>query len=409
MSVKLDKKLNKDQIYLLACSFGPDSMCLFDLLLKEKIKFVVCHVNYHKRAISNLEEKYLRELCKIKNIEICVLDTSNIPHEGNFQEWAREVRYSFFNECGKKYNTSSLLVAHQQDDLFETYLMQKERNGFVNFYGLNEVSYIRGMNVIRPLLNYTKKELQDYDDLNNVPYSLDISNSSDDYRRNYIRHHDIVNLSKDDRKKLLDEIESLNKNIFKEKQKIEPLLKDKYLYVEDLKKLSILDFQTCLYCYLSKQNLDISLSKAFVSELYKALFSNKSNISVHLKDDIYYFQEYGKILIKNRYKKYSYIIEKKGKYEFDEFDIDFTNGGEDRNIHDSDYPLVIEPANKDDEYQINDYIVKVRRLFIDFKMPNHLREVWPVIKNKSGKIIYIPRYRDEYIDNHKSIFKIKLF
>lgn len=409
MSIKLSVQLNKSQTYLLACSFGPDSMCLFDVLIKEHIKFIVCHVNYHKRATSNLEEKYLKELCKLNNIEICVLDTSNIPHEGNFQEWAREVRYSFFKECGEKYNTSSLLVAHQQDDLIETFLMQKERNGFVNYYGLSEVSYVKGMNVIRPLLNYTKQELQDYDDINNVPYSLDISNSSDDYRRNYIRHHEIVNLSKEERNKLLKEIRLLNKNIINEKQKIDYLLSDKYLYVKDLKKISIHDFQVCIYCYLSKQNLDISLSKSFISELHKALFSKKSNIAIHLKDDIYYFQEYGKILIKNRYKKYMYVIEKKGKYSFEEFDIDFTNGSEDRNIYDSDYPLVVEPANKEDEYQIDDYVVKVRRLFIDFKMPAHLRDVWPVIRNKNGKIIYIPRYRNEYVDNHKSKFKIKLF
>ena len=49
MEVKLNYKFNPNEMYLLACSYGPDSMCLLDLLFKAGVKFVCCHVNYHKR------------------------------------------------------------------------------------------------------------------------------------------------------------------------------------------------------------------------------------------------------------------------------------------------------------------------------------------------------------------------
>ena len=42
--------LEKNKHYLLACSFGPDSMALFDMLIKEGYRFTVAHVNYHLRA-----------------------------------------------------------------------------------------------------------------------------------------------------------------------------------------------------------------------------------------------------------------------------------------------------------------------------------------------------------------------
>lgn len=404
----INLNLNKDTPFLLACSFGPDSMCLFDLLIKNKIKFVVCHVNYHKRAISNLEQYYLTKLCEKNNIQIEVLDTSSLKKEGNFQNWAREIRYSFFAKCASKYNIFNLLVAHQQDDLFETYFMQKERKGYVRYYGLKEVSFLNNLKVIRPLLNYTKNELQKYDDENNVPYSLDISNQSDDYKRNFIRHHIINSLTKEDRFYLLNEINYMNKNQDEKIKKLSSYFSSEFLDVSKLNQLYFEDFEICLYNYLSLQKLNISISKEFAKELYKNLFSDKSNIAIKLDNDYFYYQEYGKILIKKEYKQYHYKIDKKGKYIFDEFEIDFTFGGEDRNIKDDDYPLTICPAKKDDEYFINGYKVSVRRLFIDFKMPLHLRKVWPIIKNKEGKIIYIPRYREKYIDNHKSVFKIKL-
>ena len=92
----------------------------------------------------------------------------------------------------------------------------------------------------------------------------------------------------------------------------------------------------------------------------------------------------------------------------DEFDLDFSGDTSDRNIYPDDYPLTIRTIKKGDKYQINDYNVDVRRLFIDWKVPKHLRAVWPIIANKDDKIIYIPRYRKTFEDSHKTKFKISL-
>ena len=50
-------------------------------------------------------------------------------------------------------------MAHQKDDLIETYLMQKERKLGVSYYGLRQSNTIKGVKVFRPLLSYTKKDL----------------------------------------------------------------------------------------------------------------------------------------------------------------------------------------------------------------------------------------------------------
>ncbi|MCQ3035794.1 MAG: tRNA lysidine(34) synthetase TilS, partial [Bacilli bacterium] len=126
--------LEKSKKYVLACSFGPDSMALFSMLYNEGYSFVVAHVNYHKRDASNFEEESLRKYCEERDIQIEVLSAPHSPEKTNFQEWARELRYDFFRKCLNKHECDAVLVAHQEDDFIETYIMQKERGSDVNFY-----------------------------------------------------------------------------------------------------------------------------------------------------------------------------------------------------------------------------------------------------------------------------------
>ena len=84
--------LDKSKRYVVACSYGPDSMALLDMLLKEHYDVVVAHVNYHKRDVSNFEEQSLRNYCQEHSVKIEVLDTKELKCIGNFQNWAREIR-----------------------------------------------------------------------------------------------------------------------------------------------------------------------------------------------------------------------------------------------------------------------------------------------------------------------------
>ena len=116
--------LDKNKKYLLACSCGPDSMALFSMLLNEGYSFSVAHVNYHFRKESDQEEAILRDFCLKNNIAIYVYDNKEKVNK-NLEARAREIRYNFFNNIYHDNNFDTLLVAHHQDDLIETYLMQK--------------------------------------------------------------------------------------------------------------------------------------------------------------------------------------------------------------------------------------------------------------------------------------------
>ena len=143
--------LDKSKKYVIACSFGPDSMALLDAAIKEKLNIVVAHVNYRKRDASQFEQDSLMTYCEDRNIKICVLDLKGVKSKGNFQEWAREKRYEFFKEALQKEDADAVLVAHQEDDLIETYLMQKKRGNFAKNPGISGEIELKGIKII---LNY---------------------------------------------------------------------------------------------------------------------------------------------------------------------------------------------------------------------------------------------------------------
>lgn len=407
----MNLNIDKTKLYLLACSFGPDSMALFDMLRKENVSFVVCHVNYHKRGdVSNFEEKSLKEYCNKLNIKFECLDTSKLEKPSsnvNFQAYARDVRYAFFKKIYLKYGASGLFVAHQLDDLLETYLIQKKRDAYVSSYGLEKESFNYGMKIFRPLLDYSKKELEEYDLKNNIPYSIDSSNLTDLYTRNKIRHSVIEKLSLEEKQKILDEIRQKNISLCSDRKFAKAFIDGRdSISTSEIDKLDIEQFSFVLFELVNKYGI-YSISKNKIESLKNLVNSSKSNIKVKLSDTIFYCQEYGEITIYETKRKYSYLLEKPGVYSFDEFDLDFTNA-EDRNIKEADYPLIIRNSNKNDKYIIKNYTKSVSRLFLDWKMPWHLRQDWPVIVNKNGEIIYIPRYRKKFVDNHTSKFFIKL-
>ena len=55
------KSLNINSNVVLACSYGPDSMCLLDILNKLGIKVIVAHVNHKLREESDLEYELLKK------------------------------------------------------------------------------------------------------------------------------------------------------------------------------------------------------------------------------------------------------------------------------------------------------------------------------------------------------------
>lgn len=398
--------LEKNKHYLLACSFGPDSMALFDMLLKEGYKFSVAHVNYHLRKESNEEESKLRDFCFNHNIGIYVKSVDENLGNTNLEKKCRDIRYNFFVDVVKNNNFAALLVAHQEDDLIETYLMQKRRKNLVNYFGIKEISYISDIEIIRPLLKYRKEELLIYCKMFNVPFAIDKTNLEDHFLRNQIRHSIVEKMNDENRKEVLKEIdlENLKLNgIFDKISKI------KSNYIEDYNRLTNDEFLYALVTMGRKLKNDFTISKKQGDELKKVLMSEKPNV-VLVVNDLCFYKEYDKFGFKafGGSDDFSYILEEPGVLDTPYFYLDFSGFSSNRNVSADDYPLTIRNANANDSFQIKDYYKPLRRLFIDWKMPLSLRNRWPIIVNKDGVILYVPRYQKDFVIDENCNFFVKI-
>ena len=176
INIEENFKFEQNDKIVIGCSTGPDSMALMDMLLKIRDKYslqLICaHVNHNIRAQSKEEEEFIKKYCEKNNV---MLEKMKIEKYGddNFHNEARNIRYHFFESVISKYQAKYLMTAHHGDDLIETVLMRIVRGSNLQGYsGFHKIVDMNNYKLVRPLIYYTKKELEDYDKENNVPYFI---------------------------------------------------------------------------------------------------------------------------------------------------------------------------------------------------------------------------------------------
>ena len=201
----------KNNHFLIAVSGGLDSIVLAYLMKHVGAQCTIAHVNFQLRgAESERDENFVRSFASRLDVSLFVekFDTAQYAEANRMgiQEAAREIRYTWFDTLMKDLTLTTgkhvfLLTAHHADDQVETVLMQLFRG--TGLHGLIGIPARRSdsMNIIRPLLSFTKVELAAFAQLNgieNIEYS---SNTKNDYTRNLIRN------------KLIPEIETVYPNV----------------------------------------------------------------------------------------------------------------------------------------------------------------------------------------------------
>ena len=184
--------------YLLAVSGGMDSMCLADLWMRAfgPESFAVAHCNFGLRGEeSDGDEALVTRWAEDRGVVLhkVSFDTVNYASEEgiSIEMAARELRYRWFGELCRQHGYMAVAVAHHADDNAETMVLNMVRGaGLKGLSGMKPVSdlpYGSGK-LLRPLLNFTRKQIEGHVMANRVPYRNDSTNSSVVYRRNSIRH-----------------------------------------------------------------------------------------------------------------------------------------------------------------------------------------------------------------------------
>ncbi len=310
--IENDINLAEDK-YLLAVSGGIDSMVLFDLFLKNNINFSVASCNFQLRGKdSDNDLKFVENICIKNSINFysTVLDVDKFStmRKISTQMAARELRYDFFKKILEKHKYSYIVTAHHLDDNIETIIFNFIKS--TGYKGLVGIPFNKNK-ILRPLINTSKEEIEDYAVSNNISWRLDKSNNSNKYSRNKIRN-EVIPLLKEINPSLGKSLTESLKRIQKLSHDIKPRIdlfiqkfvdfKDDYInikkdFIDDIEKYEILlfdFFQDYGFNYSQIENIIKSLKaknqKKFISLNYELIIERKS-IFIITKD----------FLVKTRY------------------------------------------------------------------------------------------------------------
>ena len=176
---------------IVGLSGGADSVALMRALVTLRDEFsltlVACHVNHKIRSsTAERDQRYVIELCSNLNVECHVKEAyvEELAKEWGLstEEAGRRVRYDFFNEIAGE--DGKIATAHHMNDNVETVLMRFMRG--TGLHGLTGIPYQRD-NIIRPLLDVSRQEIESYLTENNCSYVTDETNFEPIYTRNKIR------------------------------------------------------------------------------------------------------------------------------------------------------------------------------------------------------------------------------
>ncbi|HOG23430.1 MAG TPA: tRNA lysidine(34) synthetase TilS [Candidatus Omnitrophota bacterium] len=181
---------------LIACSGGPDSIALLRLMValapKHRWQLGVLHYNHRLRKSAGNDLRFVRFLSKELGLAFHS-GSGNVRREAvktgtSIEEAARKMRYDFFLGTAKKLGIQKIALGHTLDDQAETVLMRiLQGTGLRGLQGIREVHRMEGIDLIRPLLKFSKKEILDFCRTEKIEFRKDESNRSVRFFRNRIR------------------------------------------------------------------------------------------------------------------------------------------------------------------------------------------------------------------------------
>ena len=417
----LKKNIENNSTVIVACSGGPDSMCLLNLVnsLKEtmNLNVIVAHVDHNVRKESKEEAKMVESYALNNDLTFELMEIISYNNDTFSENEARKKRYDFFKELQKKYNASILLTAHHGDDLIETILMRLTRGSNLNGYiGIREITTNQNFKILRPLLTTTKKDIIKYLDENKINYAIDKTNDEMIHTRNRYRKIVLPFLKKENPlvhekylkfSRELIEYDKFVTSYIKSKNFIQD---DKILIIK-LKDESDFIKRKCLEIIIKelqkKDYFDISDEQInLLMRLY-----NLSNKSVDLNNNYQGINSYGKIFIRKKeisFKK-EIILDKDTEYGNFRFYYNINEMNKSNSCIALDtttikLPLKIRTIQEKDRMNVKNLngSKKVSDIFINSKVPKYEREGYPILVDSNDEILWIPNIKKSKFAKDKS-------
>jgi tRNA(Ile)-lysidine synthase len=265
---------------LLAVSGGKDSMAMLHFFKASNLNFGVAHCNFNlRRTESDADEQLVKAVCEKHQIPFFVTHfKTTVYAEQNgisIQMAARDLRYNWFEELSVKNGYDFIATAHHKNDVAETMLINLAKGtGLAGLHGIRNKSG----NIIRPLLDFTREEIEVFVQENNVDFRDDQSNFNNKYTRNGIRL-DVIPL-----------LEKINPNLIESLNQTANYLSDvEFILAEKIEE----EFKQCTEQEEDRVLFDIEKLQsltALPTQLYYFIKSYGFN-ATHVEDIIQSFKE----------------------------------------------------------------------------------------------------------------------
>jgi len=387
---------------IIGYSGGPDSTLLTEVLSDyDNLKVVLGYFNHNLREDSKDEENFVIKEAKKRKLKLCV-NGANVKnycrkHSLSIEEGARKLRLAYLRGLKKEENADLITLGHNLDDKIENFFIRLLRG---SGFGLFQMSY-RNNDILRPLLDLRKREIIDYLKKNEIAFYHDPSNQSDSYLRNKIRKN-LVPLLEEINESSIDNISRSVENLRDIGIALQSMVDSiemnnhyNYVYInrKDFDKLPSAGKFMILKKMLSVFDSDLELKRAHVvnlpdrglvdlkksriellpSRVIVAKNLNEKEKELPLPGEIVY----GTYNIETEILSPPVKLDKRNS-EF--FDLEYLQ-----------LPLKVKGKKKGDRLVTfgAEKTKKLKDLFINKKIPQVLRDVYPVIYDKEG-IIMVP-------------------
>ena len=198
--------IKKRDNILLAVSGGPDSVVMTYILNKLKLEFdfdiALAYFHHGIRRESDQEQEYVESLASMFKIGFYTEKADILliakKEKRSLEDVARRERYKFLTKTAKREKFNRIAVAHNSDDQAETLLQRLIRgSGLKGLKGISFKMDMNGVEIVRPLLSSSRKDIEEYLKKNKISPCIDKSNFDIKFNRNKVRHELIPYIEKE--------------------------------------------------------------------------------------------------------------------------------------------------------------------------------------------------------------------
>lgn len=391
--------LTKKTQLVVSVSGGIDSMALAHLLLKSSAHIIIVHFNHMQRQASYEEAKMVEAFANEHGLDYHYY-TLELTSE-NFQHQAHTLRRHYLKEVARIHQTPYILTAHHLDDLFESILMKFTKgSNLLGYAGMQYIHEKEGYVFIKPLLYVEKQQIIDYVKQENVPYMNDASNDHDVYLRNRYRHT-ITPIMKQENPNILEAAKAYHYQLT---QAFEYIRKQTLKYLKNKKTIDVPSFLNLdeaikddVLVYLI-ESYGIKANQRSLMKIKSVLASTKPNQTYQLSHDLHIIKSYDQAYISEIDMKDDVSIQiNEGLTRFKNMSI-FTFLTETNEVTEDfvklcynklAFPLVLRHKKEGDMLHYDYGHKKLKKLFIDKKIPLAERNKRWVLTDSKDQVLYV--------------------